>query len=377
MLLNNGKKLFKNMKILFIAPRFHTNLYYRVKSLKDAGHDVYFLSLYKQHSECYDVLEPRVLRSSRLNKILPKLDSVLRKGDNFWKIKCNFPVRKDLKAEIKKINPDAVFIKGLQSVISLMSLWYVSKFTDKVFLLIQTDEHFIKTKKKKFLVKILKKYFKVKNIVTPLKNISDKRDDFFIYVPFIIEAIDFKKDYFKNDKINVISVGKYVKRKDQITLLKAINELKNRYEFSVTLVGEKVDEDVWNEIKDYIKNNGLEKMVKMEHNLDYKEMQKKYRESDIFILPSYNEPAAYSPVEAMAAKLPVICSDTCGTKCYVKEEENGHIFKSKDYKDLAWKLEKVISDKENLKETGARSFDVVRKRHSTDLFKNKFNKIIK
>ena len=34
------------MKFLIVAPRFHTNLYYRAKALHDAGHTVKVIVLY-------------------------------------------------------------------------------------------------------------------------------------------------------------------------------------------------------------------------------------------------------------------------------------------------------------------------------------------
>ncbi len=361
------------MKILFIAPRFHTNLYFRVKALKDGGHDVYFFSLYKQNSEAYDILEPVVLQSSKWNKIFPKAEKLLKKGKNFWKIKANFPVRKDLRKKIKEINPEVVIIKNLQGILSLYSLWYARKFTDKVFLLIQTDKHHIKSKKKKFIVWVLKKFFKVKNIISPLKNILDQKDDFFQFVPFVVEAKDFNKEYFQGDRINILSIGKFMKRKDHLSLLKAVDMLKDKYKVSVTIVGEKTEDKTWLELKEYIKKNNLEKTVNVISNINYLEMNSIYSKNDLFVLPSYDEPAAYSPVEAMAAKLPVICSDTCGTKCYIEEGGNGYIFKSKDYNDLADKIEKVIEDKNKLIKMGEKSFNKARQEHNKNIFLNFLN----
>jgi glycosyltransferase involved in cell wall biosynthesis len=193
----------------------------------------------------------------------------------------------------------------------------------------------------------------------------------------VIEVEDFEKKYFQNNKINILSIGKYVKRKDHLTLLKAVNKLKDKYDLSVTLLGERVDEAVLKELEDYVADNDLRGIVSIESDLDHKDIVDKYRAHDIFVLPSYDEPAAYSPVEAMAAKLPVICSDTNGTKCYVKKEENGYIFKSRDYKDLAKKLSNLTSSRDRLSKMGENSFRKAQKEHSKDIFLKFFNEILR
>ena len=58
------------MKILFIAQRFHTNLKYRILSLQEAGHQIEMLVMYKQHSEDYETLSPKVLKRSFFDKII-------------------------------------------------------------------------------------------------------------------------------------------------------------------------------------------------------------------------------------------------------------------------------------------------------------------
>jgi len=77
----------------------------------------------------------------------------------------------------------------------------------------------------------------------------------------------------------------------------------------------------------------------------------------------------------MANKLPVICSDTCGTSCYVEEGENGYVFKSGDLEDLVNKIEKVIENG-NIEIMGMKSFNLSKDNYSIDVFKNKINKLI-
>ena len=60
----------------------------------------------------------------------------------------------------------------------------------------------------------------------------------------------------------------------------------------------------------------------------------------MFILPSKNEPASISLLEAMGNSMPVICSDTCGTRFYLKKNFS-KIFKSDSLNSLTNSIEEV------------------------------------
>ena len=54
----------------------------------------------------------------------------------------------------------------------------------------------------------------------------------------------------------------------------------------------------------------------------------------LFVLASRDEPAAVSPLEAMAHSLPVVCSDSNGTRGYIRHGVNGFVFATDDHDDL-------------------------------------------
>jgi len=247
-------------KILIVAPRYHTNLYFSILALQEEGYNVSLFVLYRQNSEKYDILEPVLLKKSKINKYIGMFGDFFL-NQNTLKTKLNFPKNKDLKKKIKEFDPDFVIIKNLQSALSLMTLWHARKFVKKAFLLIQTNKHYIHNKKKKFLIFILKFFFKVNAIITPLKNKLEEYDNFFKYIPFVIKMNDFDKKYFKNNKINIIDIGKFTKRKDHILLLRVINDLKENYNLHLTIIGEKMDDSILQEIYKYIEENKLNNIV--------------------------------------------------------------------------------------------------------------------
>ncbi|HTW96823.1 MAG TPA: glycosyltransferase family 4 protein [Candidatus Methylomirabilis sp.] len=372
------------MKIAIVTKRFHTNLYFQVKALKDAGHEVDLLVWSKGKSESYDILEPFVIGYAqfftRLNSWLEKIPS--KKMVNFLKFKLPFINLEEmidyrrLKAKLKELKPDVALVRAYPGFSFLMMTLYARRYSGKVFLLAQLNKHYGETLRKKIYLFFLKKILRLQGIITPLENILPQKDKFFIYLPFVIAAPDFVKQYFKNNRINVISVGKFMERKEHLLLLRVINELKNKYDLTLTIIGERVNETLFRQIEKFIKENNLSDIVTVASNLPHREVLQKYRDFDLFVLPAHSEPAAYSPLEAMAAKLPVIVSDTCGTRGYIKEGENGYVFHSRSAEDLKNKMELIIGDREKFKRLGEASFARVNKYYAPGVFVREFQRIL-
>ena len=253
------------MKILIITPRFHTNLYYRIKVFQDRGHTVSMLSFYEGKSECHDLLEPRIIGYSRFTVLLNSITGFFKKTHlkSFWELKFSVPNIRKLKRYIREINPDIILLKDFQSLSELISLYLAKRLKKKVILLIQVRKNTFLSSK--FLFKSYLKlisYLGVVYFITPTKEgeqiLKNADIEMVSYIPFAIEIKAFNKTYFTGNKINILSIGKFVSRKDHITLLKAINLLKNKYSIEVTLIGEMADEKYLQEVNDYIKKEYME-----------------------------------------------------------------------------------------------------------------------
>ena len=93
------------------------------------------------------------------------------------------------------------------------------------------------------------------------------------------------------------------------------------------------------------KNNLKHKNVIFWGNLSHDEVMKKYRQADIFCLPSEIEGFGIVTLEAMSAGLPFVNSDIPVHQEICKASEAGLLFKSGDWVDLARKLEILRNDK--------------------------------
>ncbi len=370
------------MKILVIAPRFHNNLYYRVQALARKN-QVKVLALYKG-LEYYKDVEFSVVGYGKLFLLISRLFEKFKKSHlkSGLELRFGWPNKKKLREEIENFSPDVIILKAFQDALSFSVLRLAKKKKIKVIILTQTKKNHIKGSV--FLMRLYLRLMKKMGVccyVSPIQKTKEAFNEIGVknihYVPFVYPVKDFDKNYFGDEKINIISVGKFVERKDHLSLLQAINRLKNKYSLKLRLIGERADEVYFGKVEKFIEDKEISNIVEVKSNLFYEDIIKDFEKSDLFILPSYAEPAAYSIVEAMAHKLPVICSDECGTKCYIKEGESGHIFKAGDVDSLIERIEKVIKNKYFLVKMGKNSFEMAKEKHSIEVFEKKFNEILK
>lgn len=157
---------------------------------------------------------------------------------------------------------------------------------------------------------------------------------------------------FDKGKIYLIVIGRFVQEKQQETVIKALPELDKN--IHLVLVGE-------GKLKD--KNIALSKTLEVSdriHFLGYRpDVPSLLKSSDIVVIPSAWEGFGLVAVEGMAAGKPVIASSVKGLKEIV--ENTGLLFQPGNSKDLAMKINKLISDTELYNEIVMKSKDVVKK----------------
>ena len=351
--------LFYGMKFLFVAPRFHTNQYGAVNSLLRNGHDVKFLVSSQGRTECHDQITP-VLLPGNLSRNVREYRNIL-----------------------KHYGPDVIIIRG----IDLQNTVFASlgrRSTKKIIL--YTQDPLYRRKKRAGRIIIQKRLLNLISRVriTPVLG-SITAQTFSLpheyFAPFVVEPHRQVEDreYFRDGKVNILSIGKFfLERKNHLLLLDAIDELRRIHPVRLTLIGSLNDEKnpYYMKIRNHIAQRGLENTVTLNINVPHRVCLDQYLLHDLFILPSTDEPAAVSPLEAMAHGLPAICSDTNGTNDYINIGKNGFIFRSNDMDDLKIKIERIVSDRKLLVQMGKESLRLVEHWYSPDRFHSELCRII-
>ena len=150
----------------------------------------------------------------------------------------------------------------------------------------------------------------------------------------ITKSKENKKKKFKTKNLKILNVGRFVDQKDQITLLKALNIIKDKIKFEAILMGKGL---LKNQLKKYIKKNNLNKIIKI---LNFeKNPYTVINECDIFILSSTFEGLPNVLLEAASLRKLIISSDCrTGPKEILQSGKGGLLFKVKNFKELSKKI---------------------------------------
>ncbi len=136
---------------------------------------------------------------------------------------------------------------------------------------------------------------------------------------------------FDKKKLNLINVGRYSDQKDQLTLLKAVNRIKDKIKFNLLLVGRGVEKD---NLKRYVYDNNLSKQVQL---INFQNNPfNLIKSSDIFILSSLYEGLPNVLLESQVLKRFIISSNCpTGPREILLNGKAGFLFKVGDYIKLS------------------------------------------
>lgn len=160
--------------------------------------------------------------------------------------------------------------------------------------------------------------------------------------------------FFKNKsrQLNIINVARFTDQKDHLTLLKAVNLIKNKINFRLLIVGRGV-----NKIKmlNFINENGLQKKVKI---INFQNNPYKYiGRSNLFVLSSKFEGLPNVLLEAVALKKFIISSNCpTGPREILMNGKGGELFKVGDHKALSQKIMSFFNNKNRFKKKINHSF---------------------
>jgi len=157
------------------------------------------------------------------------------------------------------------------------------------------------------------------------------RDEFFKIQPYI-------------QGFNIVYVGRLSREKGVLTLVEAFAEVvKAIPEARLIIVG---DGSLRPHVKKQIRELNLEDKVLITGFIPNSQIPRILEKASVFVLPSYGEGLSNALLQAMAAGLPCVVSDTEENREVVRHGVNGLLFPVGDSKALAEVLIRVLTDKE-------------------------------
>lgn len=175
-------------------------------------------------------------------------------------------------------------------------------------------------------------------------------------IPNGIDTEEFKPTTKGNDtKLRILSVSRLIKRKGIEYLLEGIQMVKEIFGdgFEVCIVGEGNQEQ---ELKVMARQLKIDDVVIFEGYIEHAKLSAIYSNSDIFVLPSLNEGMSNTILEAMASGLPIITTDTGGTKELI--DGNGIIVPMENSKAIADAIGRLTEDSRLRDKMGEKSREI-------------------
>jgi glycosyltransferase involved in cell wall biosynthesis len=358
---------------VFVAPRFHTNQVGIVKALLARGHNVVFHTLLRGETEDHSALAPVIVPEARLSKLIRRFF-----GDRGTNRPRAFPSPFPYYMRLKETRPDIIIVRDPSRFFSLLAAACARMLGARVVFYSQDL--------------LLRRYSPARTAATwlflklfsaawytPLlgaaRNEGPPKGRYFL--PFVVEGGQKKEKV--TDRTTVLMVGKYNRRKNHLLLVEALAPIMTERDLDAIIVGECVTPaqiELRGAVVSRVRELGLEDRILLLDNVPYHRMPELYRSADLFVLPASGEPAAISVLEAIAFGVPAICSDTCGTRFYIKDGLNGAVFQSDSRQDLERVLLDWLEDETRLRSAWKSCGIFAQAELSGDAFYDRFKAMI-
>jgi len=162
----------------------------------------------------------------------------------------------------------------------------------------------------------------------------------------------------------ILCVARYTKQKRLDTLINALNILKQEgLGFEAILIGEGEEKE---NLEQMVKKKGLSGQITFPPLMSQQELSRRYRESDVVVLPSVDEGFGLVLVEAQLSRTPVIGADSGGIPDIIQPEKTGLLFPPGDAHTLAYSIKRILTDEELAKKLTSNAYQQARKRFSPE-----------
>ncbi len=153
---------------------------------------------------------------------------------------------------------------------------------------------------------------------------------------------------------HTLAIARLTPRKGIRALLEAIEILKTEEKkpFLLDIAG---DGDERESLEVFARDHTLSDRVRFVGRVPHADIVPLYHRAHTYVLPSLNEGMSNNVLEALASGLPIVTTDTGGTRELVEDGKNGCIIRMRDAKHIAEKLVFLASHPKEAEEYGKES----------------------
>lgn len=151
---------------------------------------------------------------------------------------------------------------------------------------------------------------------------------------------------WNDTKFQILFLGVLIKRKGVEDLIRAVSLLKENKKLGnlhFVIAGTGAEEE---HLKKMANEQQVEQWIEFAGWTDGSMKEKYLKESQVLVLPSYNEGLPIAVLEAISYGLPIIASDVGDVAAAVKNGQNGFLFQPGDIQELSEKIVLLSSDKD-------------------------------
>jgi glycogen synthase len=161
----------------------------------------------------------------------------------------------------------------------------------------------------------------------------------------------------------VLYVGRLVYEKGIHILINAVPKILAKTDAKFVIVGSGYMQE---QLSNIVKSMGLEHKVLFTGFVDEESLLKLQKVADVSVVPSLFEPFGIVALEAMAAKSPVVVSDTGGLGEIVQHDVTGVKVYPNNTDSLAWGIIKVLTDDGYARHIRENAYRVILERYDWD-----------
>ncbi|WP_172331629.1 glycosyltransferase family 4 protein [Mangrovicoccus sp. HB161399] len=307
-------------RILFVAPRFHTNLFFATKALAEACHEVEVFVPKREPTEDWSFVTPRIFAPGTPGR--------------------------EIRRAVRDFAPDLALVRHARPVSgAVLSAGRFGRFRIYHYDQRAADRPWPWYRAWEWRLQGLPA-----RRVTPKTGLGDDiPDPLATFLPWPVEAAHGVDRVPRSGPLRVLCVGKLMQpRKNQDKLVAAMQPLLASGQATLTLVGSRLESAKGAEGAHLAKLEAAAAAsggtVTLVPDVPFAQMPAIYAAHDVCVLPARKEPLGSSPVEAMAYGCVPVIARQCGTACYLTEGEDGFVVNAGDVPGLAAVLERLAAD---------------------------------